>query len=37
MGGKRIDYKIADSSLNATGLVSECWSGRDLSFKILYT
>ena len=37
MGGKGIDHKIAHSSLNATGLVSECWSGRDLSCKILNT
>ena len=37
MGGKIIDYEIAHSSLNATSLVSECWSGRDLSFKILNT
>ena len=37
MGGKGIDHKIAHGSLNATTSVSECWSGRDLSFKILNT
>ena len=37
MGGKGIDHEIAHSSLNATTLVSEYWSGRDLSFKILNT
>ena len=36
MGGKEeIDNKNAHSSLNTTSLVSECWSGRDLSFKIV--
>ena len=35
MGGKRIDHKIAHSSLNATSLVSEYWSGEELSFRIL--
>ena len=37
MGAKGIDHKIAHSSLNATTSEAECWSGRDLSFKILNT
>ena len=37
MGDKGIDHEIAQSSLNATTLVSEYWSGGDLSLKILNT